>query len=65
MENSKSTRSNTGYKGISKRSRTGNYEVNVRFPENELGSKHRFQVGTFNDLEIAKQKRIEFIKSLL
>lgn len=63
IKNSKSD-TNTGYTGISKRERSGKYEVQVRFPKNNNGMKYKYQVGTFNTLEEAIKARKEFILNL-
>lgn len=63
MQNSKSERSNTGYKGISLRnsgSQAGKFEVKV-----ELPNKKKQQVGRYETLEEALKARVTFIKSLL
>lgn len=59
MKNSRSNRSNTGYKGIYQRSNNGKFEVKV-----ELPNKYKQQVGRFNTLEEAIAARVEFIKAL-
>lgn len=62
MLNSTSTKSNTGYKGISLRNsgtQSGKYEVKVELPN---GKKQ--QVGRYTTLEEAIKARETFIKSL-
>jgi len=62
MQNSKSERSNTGYKGISQRNtgtQAGKFEVKV-----ELPNKSKQQVGRYITLKEAILAREQFIKSL-
>lgn len=63
MKNSKSDKSNTGYKGISQRTtgtQAGKFEVVVRLPNMK-----KQQVGRYQTLEEAITARINFIKNLL
>lgn len=56
------TKTNTGFKGISKHKASGKFEIRVNVKDN---SKHTsFYVGLAPSLELAVQKRNEFISNL-
>ena len=69
MKNSKSTSSNTGYKGIYFRAETGKYEAQIitarRQVRNDNKSPHKIHVGNYDTLNAAKKGRKEFILNLL
>ena len=66
MNNTKSTRSNTGYKDITLRKRTGRkdkFETRLTIKTKSTKNEQVF-IGNFDDLETAKTERINFIKQL-
>ena len=60
MENSKSLKSNTGYKGIYWRKQHGKFLAKVRWENNGF----EIHIGMFETLKEAIKAREEFIKSL-
>ena len=71
MENSKSIKSNTGYKGITFCKETGKFEISIAYRrkfnygnsvEHNIMRKH--YLGSYNTLKEAIKIREEFIKSL-
>lgn len=60
MENSKSIRSNTGYKGIYFNKINGSFRVRITLYKNGDG----FEIGSFETLKEAIIAREDFIKSL-
>lgn len=54
---------NTGFRGITKRTNTGKFEVRVRVKDSSI--QHSFYVGLKHTLQEAVQARNEFIKNLL
>lgn len=61
MENSKSTRSNTGYKGIYFNKLNGNFRVRITLQSEPIKN---HQIGMFETLKEAVKAREDFIKSL-
>lgn len=60
MKNSKSIRSNTGYKGIFFNKKNGSFRVRVTLYKNGSG----IEVGSFGTFAEAQKAREDFIKSL-
>jgi hypothetical protein len=60
MENSKSKRSNTGYKGIYFNKENGKFRTRITLYKNGNG----FEIGQYETLKEAIKARKEFIKSL-
>jgi len=59
MENSKSIKSNTGYKGVYFIKREGNFRVYLK-----ILSSVNYHIGSFETLKEAVKAREDFIKSL-
>ena len=64
MENSKSTISNTGYKGIHFRKSKGKFEVDLCLYKGSQKTKSHFSLGLCDTLKEAVKAREDFIKSL-
>lgn len=64
MKNSKSTRSNTGYKGIRFKKERGLFECAIAYRANNLNKVINIYIGSYDTLEKAIKAREEFIKSL-
>lgn len=66
MENSKSTKSNTGYKNINFRKDTGKFEAYLQYRMKCKFNKKpvKFSIGNYDTLKEAIKAREEFIKSL-
>lgn len=63
MKNSKSTQSNTGYKGIYFRKSLGEFISQLTFRSNS-GKSVAYHIGQYQSLKEAISAREEFIKSL-
>ena len=64
MENSKSIKSNTGYKGIHFRKNKGKFEVDLSLYKGSQETKSHFSLGLYETLKEAVKAREDFIKSL-
>lgn len=64
MENSKSIKSNTGYKGIYFRKDTGKFESHLRIYNSYNQGTINVHIGSYETLKEAVKAREEFIKSL-
>lgn len=68
MRNTKTTKSNTGYKGIYYRATTGSFEAQIiaarKHPKTGQGP-HKIHVGNYPTLREAVKARESFIKSLM
>lgn len=64
MENSKSIKSNTGYKGIHFRKSKGAFEVDLSLYKGSQKTKSHFSLGLYETLKEAIKAREDFIKSL-